>query len=134
VTPNLDVNWMLDDLVARIPRIEKAVLLSRDGLASGASGVLVQEEAERLAAIGSGFYSLARGAAAYLCVNQVRQVIVEMDGAYLFVTAAGENGCLAVVTKDTVDLGLIAYETALLVKRLSPYLPPSRRVALGGAT
>jgi predicted regulator of Ras-like GTPase activity (Roadblock/LC7/MglB family) len=131
---NVDLNWMLDDLVARIPQIEKAVVLSRDGIATGASGVLVQEEAERLAAIASGFQSLARGAAAYLSVNRVRQVIVEMEGAYLFVTAAGENGCLAVVTKDTVDLGLIAYETALLVKRLSPHLPRARRVALGGTT
>jgi predicted regulator of Ras-like GTPase activity (Roadblock/LC7/MglB family) len=125
---------MLDDLVARIPQIDKAVVLSRDGLATGSSGVLVQDDAERLAAMAAGFHSLARGAAAYLSVNQVRQIIVEMDGAYLFITAAGDNGCLAVVTKDTVDLGLIAYETALLVKRVSAHLPPLRRVALGGTT
>lgn len=131
---NVDINWMLDDLVARIPQVEKAVVLTRDGLATGASGVLVQEDAERLAAMAAGFHSLARGAAAYLIAHDVRQIIVEMAGAYLFITAAGDNGCLAVVTKDTVDLGLIAYETALFVKRVSAHLPPLRQVALGGGT
>jgi predicted regulator of Ras-like GTPase activity (Roadblock/LC7/MglB family) len=131
---NVNINWMLDDLVARIPQIEKAVVLTRDGLATGASGVLAREDAERLAAMAAGFHSLARGAATYLIADDVRQIIVEMAGAYLFITAAGENGCLAVVTKDTVDLGLIAYETALLVKRLSAHLPPLRQLALGGGT
>jgi predicted regulator of Ras-like GTPase activity (Roadblock/LC7/MglB family) len=131
---NVDINWMLDDLVARIPQIEKAVVLTRDGLAAGASGVLAQEDAERLAAMAAGFHSLARGAAAYLIADDVRQVIVEMAGAYMFITAAGENGCLAVVTNNTVNLGLIAYETALLVKRVSAHLPPRRPVALGGTT
>jgi len=131
---NVDINWMLDDLVARIPQIEKAVVLTRDGLATGASGVLVREDAERLAAMAAGFHSLARGAAAYLSTNDVRQIIVEMAGAYMFITAAGENGCLAAVTKGTVDLGLIAYETALFVKRVSVHLPPLRPVALGSGT
>jgi predicted regulator of Ras-like GTPase activity (Roadblock/LC7/MglB family) len=129
---NVDINWLLDDLVNRNPEIEKAVVLSRDGLASGSSSVLTQEAAERLAAIAAGFHSLARGAAGYLGTEQVRQIIVEMSGAFLFVTEAGENGCLAVVTRDTADLGLVAYETALLVNRISMHLPPLRRVPLGG--
>jgi predicted regulator of Ras-like GTPase activity (Roadblock/LC7/MglB family) len=131
---NVDINWMLNDFVARIPQIEKAVVLTRDGLATGASGVLVQDDAERLAAIAAGFHSLACGAAAYLTVGDVRQIIVEMAGTFLFVTAAGGNGCVAVVAKDTVDLGLIAYETALFVKRVSAHLPPPRQMALGGGT
>lgn len=131
---NVNINWMLDDLVARIPQIEKAVVLTRDGLATGASGVLVQEDAERLAAMAAGLHGLARGAAAYLIAYDVRQVIVEMAGAYMFITAAGDNGCLAVVTNDTVDLGLIAYETALLVKRVSAHLPALGYMALGGGT
>jgi predicted regulator of Ras-like GTPase activity (Roadblock/LC7/MglB family) len=134
VTTNLDLNWLLDDLVARNPQIEKAVVLSRDGLPSASSGVLIQEEAERLAAIAAGFHSLARGAATYLAADQVRHVIVEMAGAYLFISAAGENGCLALVATEDADLGLIAYETALLVNRVSVHLLPLRRVPLGGGT
>lgn len=128
----IDFNWFLDDLVARTPQIEKAVVLTRDGLPSGSSSRLSQEDAERLAAIAAGFFSLARGAATYLEADQVRQIIVEMSGSYLFITMAGENGCVAVAASDTADVGLIAYETALLVKRISGYLPPSRRVTLSG--
>lgn len=125
-------NGLLDDLVARVPQIERAVVLSRDGLVTGASAVLAQDEAERLAAIAAGFHSLARGASGYLAADQVRQIIVEMAGAYLFVTTAGESGCLAVVTPATADVGLVAYEMALLVKRLASQLPASRRALLGG--
>ncbi|HMH91181.1 MAG TPA: roadblock/LC7 domain-containing protein [Streptosporangiaceae bacterium] len=134
MTSSIDFNWFLDDLVARVPQIEKAVVLSRDGLATGASTVLAQDEAERLAAIAAGFHSLARGASGYLAADQVRQVIVEMAGAYLFVTAAGENGCLAVVTTATADVGLVAYEMAVLVKRMNGDLPAPRRASLGGGT
>lgn len=128
----VDFNWMLDDLVDRVPQIEKAVVLSRDGLAIGASAIMDQEEAERLAAIAAGFHSLARGASGYLAGDQVRQIIVEMAGAYLFVTAAGENGCLAVVTAASADVGLVAYEMALLVKRTTMHMPAARQAALGG--
>ncbi|MGD0553687.1 MAG: roadblock/LC7 domain-containing protein [Streptosporangiaceae bacterium] len=131
MTFSVSIDWLLDDLVNRIPQIEKAVVLSRDGLANGSSAILDREDAERLAAIAAGFHSLARGAAGYLDGYQVRQVVVEMAGAYLFITTAGENGCLAVVAKTTVDVGLIAYEMALLVRRISPHLPPLRRVSLG---
>ena len=39
---NLD--WLLDDLVTRVAQIDKAVILSRDGLAIGASADLAREE------------------------------------------------------------------------------------------
>ena len=34
------LDWLLDDLVARVAKVTKAVILSRDGLAIGASGRL----------------------------------------------------------------------------------------------
>jgi predicted regulator of Ras-like GTPase activity (Roadblock/LC7/MglB family) len=43
-----DLNWLLDDLVARVTQIDKAVILSRDGLAIGASQGLSREDAEHL--------------------------------------------------------------------------------------
>ena len=37
-----ELDWLLDDLVARVVGIEKAVILSRDGLAIGASAALTK--------------------------------------------------------------------------------------------
>jgi uncharacterized protein len=131
MTTSASLSWVLDDLVARVPQIDKAVILSRDGLTVAASASLSREDAERLAAIASGFYSLARGAVRQLGSDEARQVIVEMDSAFLFVTPAGTDSTLAVVSDVGTDLGLIAYEMALLIKRVSGHLAVGSRVVPG---
>jgi predicted regulator of Ras-like GTPase activity (Roadblock/LC7/MglB family) len=130
--PGINVNWLLNELTHRVPEIERVVMLSRDGLAVGASGGLAKDETERLAAIAAGFQSLARGTADYLEASHVRQVIVEMAGKYLFVVAAGEHGCLAVVASAQAELGLVAYEMALLARRVSGHMPVPWQAVPGG--
>jgi predicted regulator of Ras-like GTPase activity (Roadblock/LC7/MglB family) len=122
MTSSVELSWLLDDLVTRVPQIEQAVILSRDGLAVAASASLSREDGERLAAIAAGFDSLARGTARQLGSGQARQVIVELDSAFLFVTAAGAGSSLAVVSSADAEVGLIAYEMALLVKRVADHL------------
>lgn len=122
-----ELNWLLDDLVARVTQIDKAVILSRDGLAIGASENLTREDAEHLSAVAAGFQSLARGAGRHFGGGRVRQVIVEMESAFLFVTAAGEGSCLAVLSPAASDAGLIAYEMAVLVKRVGKHLSVNLR-------
>jgi uncharacterized protein len=52
-----------------------------------------------------------------------------MESAYLFVTAAGQGACLAVLTGIDSDIGLIAYEMAMLVTRVGQNMTsPARRV------
>ncbi|AWI32445.1 roadblock/LC7 domain-containing protein [Streptomyces tirandamycinicus] len=121
-----ELDWLLDDLVLRVGEVRHAVVLSNDGLAVGASGGLTREDAEHLAAVSSGFHSLAKGAGRHFRTGQVRQTMVEMDDGFLFVAAAGEGSCLAVLSSVTADVGLIAYEMARLVKRVGEHLgsPP----------
>ena len=116
------LDWLLDDLVSRVAQIDKAVILSRDGLAIGSSSGLGREDAEHLAAVAAGFQSLARGFGQHFGSGQPRQTIVEMESAFLFVTAAGEGSCLAVLAAADADAGLIAYEMAVLVKRVGQHL------------
>ena len=40
-----ELNWLLDDLVTRVPQVSKAVMLTQDGLAIGASVSLNREDA-----------------------------------------------------------------------------------------
>jgi predicted regulator of Ras-like GTPase activity (Roadblock/LC7/MglB family) len=122
-----ELDWLLDDLVARVVHIDKAAILSRDGLAIGASAGLSREDAEHLSAVAAGFQSLARGAGAHFGGGNARQTIVEMDFAFLFVTAAGEGSCLAVLTTASADAGLVAYEMAVLVKRVGEHLSVAHR-------
>ncbi|CAM5596567.1 hypothetical protein SGRIM119S_06389 [Streptomyces griseorubiginosus] len=57
-----ELDWLLDDLVLRVSEVRHAVVLSNDGLAVGSSTDLRREDAEHLAAVSSGFHSLAKGA------------------------------------------------------------------------
>ncbi|MDI9883739.1 roadblock/LC7 domain-containing protein [Streptomyces sp. HNM0645] len=121
-----ELDWLLDDLVLRVGEVRHAVVLSSDGLAVGASGGLTREDAEHLAAVSSGFHSLAKGTGRHFRTGGVRQTMVEMDDGFLFVAAAGDGSCLAVLSSVTADVGLIAYEMARLVKRVGEHLgtPP----------
>jgi predicted regulator of Ras-like GTPase activity (Roadblock/LC7/MglB family) len=121
-----ELDWLLDELTDRVAHVRHAVVLSNDGLAVGSSRELVREDAEHLAAVASGFHSLAKGAGRHFDAGPVRQTMVELDGGFLFVAAAGEGSCLAVFASATADVGLIAYEMARLVKRVGEHLhtPP----------
>ncbi|WP_328907709.1 roadblock/LC7 domain-containing protein [Streptomyces sp. NBC_00234] len=121
-----ELDWLLDDLVTRVGEVRHVVVLSSDGLAVGASSALSREDAEHLAAVASGFHSLAKGAGRHFRAGGVRQTMVEMDDGFLFVAAAGDGSCLAVLSTAAADIGLVAYEMARLVKRVGEHLrtPP----------
>ncbi|MFJ8230870.1 roadblock/LC7 domain-containing protein [Streptomyces sp. NPDC094448] len=129
------LDWLLDELVERVGSIRRALVLSSDGLATGTSRELSREDAEHLAAVASGFHSLAKGVGRHFDAGQVRQTVVELDEAFLFVTAAGDGSCLAVLADADSDVGQIAYEMTLMVKRVGVHLstaPRTDRSAAGG--
>ena len=124
-----NLTWLLNDLVERVPTAHQAVVLSADGLLMGASAGLSREDAEHLSAMAAGFQSLAKGASRHFRAGPVRQTVVEMESAFLFVTAAGLGACLAVLASSDADLGLIAYEMAMLVTRVGEFMnAPDRSV------
>lgn len=49
-----------------------------------------------------------------------------MDDAFLFVAAAGEGACMALLSETDCDVGLIAYEMNKVIERVGQYLtaPP----------
>jgi predicted regulator of Ras-like GTPase activity (Roadblock/LC7/MglB family) len=128
------LDWLLDDLVRRVQQVTKAVILSQDGIALGASESLGRDDAEHLAALAAGFQSLARGAERHFGDGSgVRQTVVEMESGFLLVAAAGSGTCLAVIAERGADLGLVAYETAILVRRTGEHIRVNTRAsALSG--
>ncbi len=128
-----DLTWLLDDLVVRVEHARQAVVLSADGLLIAGSTGLSREDGEHLSAVASGFQSLARGAGRHFGGGAVRQTIIEMESAFLFVTAAGKGACLAVLSSSEADMGLIGYEMAMLVTRVGQYLSTPARAVAGQA-
>ncbi|MCC3775723.1 roadblock/LC7 domain-containing protein [Streptomyces sp. UNOB3_S3] len=127
-----ELNWLLDDLVERVGSVGKALVLSSDGLAKGTSKGLSREDGEHLAAVASGFHSLAKGVGRHFAAGEVRQTMVELDRAFLFVTAAGDGSCLAVIADADSDIGQVAYEMTLLVKRVGAHLATAPRTGVAG--
>jgi predicted regulator of Ras-like GTPase activity (Roadblock/LC7/MglB family) len=121
------LSWLLDNLVDQVEHVRQALILSRDGLVVAASRGLTSEDSEHLSALAAGLQSLARGTGRHFGAGEVRQTIIEMDFAFLFVIAAGRGTCLAVLTSADANVGLIAYEMAMLVRRMGKYLAAEPR-------
>jgi len=125
--------WLLDNLVGQVEHIRQALVLSGDGLVVASSGSLSRDEAERLSALAAGLQSLARQAGQQVHGGETRQTIIEMDSMFLFLTAAGEGTSIAVTATGDANVGLVAYETAMLVRRMSKYLAARPRPAVSRA-
>lgn len=123
-----DLSWLLHGLIERVPHSRSALLLSSDGLVKAVHG-LERDEAEHLAAVASGLYSLARSAGKrFDSGGDVRQIVTELSTSLLFVAAAGHGAHLAVLAQRGADASVLAYEMAMLIKSARPHLAtPDRR-------
>jgi predicted regulator of Ras-like GTPase activity (Roadblock/LC7/MglB family) len=129
-----ELGWLLDNLVSQVANVRQALVLSRDGLTVAKSQNMSREESDRLSALTSGVQSLARGAGQQVSGGEVRQVIIEMDSAFMFVMEAGEGTCLAVLASSEANLGVMAYEMAMLVRRMGMYLTSAPRTSAHEST
>ncbi|MFB4264712.1 roadblock/LC7 domain-containing protein [Nonomuraea sp. GTA35] len=128
-TAGTDLNWLMDDLVNRVKEAEHAIVLSSDGLLMASSAALQRTDGEHLSAVASGLQSLAKGVSDHISAGAVRQTVVEWKNQFLIVTAAGERACLAVLCAQNADIGLVAYEMAMMVARVGQYLTSGARNA-----
>ena len=125
------LDWLLDDLTNRIAQVRHVLVLSNDGLVTGASATMERQDAEHLAAVASGLHSLAKGSGNHFRTGRVRQTMVEFEEGVLFVTAAGDGSCLCVLSGPDADVGQVAYEMTLLVNRVGEHLGVEARQESG---
>lgn len=124
-----ELDWLLDGLIDGTAGAQRAVVLSSDGLLLARSSTMSIPDAEHLSAVASAFQSLSRGTGRHFGGGDVRQTIVEMEHAFLLVTAAGAGACIALLASEDADLGMLAYETNLMVTRVGAYLSAAPRGA-----
>lgn len=118
------VNWLLHNFTEATVGVEGAVGVSSDGLLMARFGAFDRSTADRFAAIVAGLRSLADGAARVLERGGLSQVVVEMQRGYVVVAQISGGSTLGVLTAPGCDLGLVAYETTLLVERVGAHLTP----------
>jgi len=117
-----ELDWLLNNLTASVDGVQNAVILSPDGLPLGRSPGLSPTDADTLAALSAGAQSLAHGTSRKFGSGDVVQTTIEMDSAILFITPAGRGTCVALLADANADHGLIAYELAVLVKRVGQHM------------
>ncbi|UGT43820.1 roadblock/LC7 domain-containing protein [Nocardia yamanashiensis] len=122
-----DLDWLLNDLVEKLAGVRHAVVHSTDGLLLANSSRMSREDAEHFSAMSCTLYGLSRSAGQRFDGGRVRQAVIELDHAVLFVTAAGDNACLALQTTADANLGMVAYEMNMTVQRVGTFLSTGAR-------
>ncbi|MFG1922188.1 roadblock/LC7 domain-containing protein [Cryptosporangium sp. NPDC048952] len=123
-----NLTWLLDEFTRDTPDVRTAIAVSVDGISTYANTGMSMADNERLAAITSGFHSLALGIGAHFEGGVVRQVVAELDNLLFFVAAAGRNTLLAVLAAPHADAGIVGYEMTLLARRVGDYFATASRI------
>ncbi|WP_329215753.1 roadblock/LC7 domain-containing protein [Streptomyces sp. NBC_01485] len=122
-------DWLLKELYDGVPGIEMIVVLSADGLRI-ARYAGDPDAADRVAAACAGMQSLAGAVAQEIpaVVGDMNLVIIEMDGGYFYLMAAGANAYLAVLADVRCEAGRMSASMRDLVVRIGAHLttPPRR--------
>jgi predicted regulator of Ras-like GTPase activity (Roadblock/LC7/MglB family) len=122
-----DLNWLITAFVDRVPSVAHAIVVSSDGIPLAISDGLPPDRVDQLAAVTAGLTSLMEGAARIFGAGSVNQTVVEMHRGLLIVMSISDGSSLAVLTAADCDMGLVAYEMALLVERAGRALTPGTR-------
>ncbi len=128
-----NLNWLVARFVEQVPAVRQAVVVSSDGLTIAVSADVGRETAERLSAVASGMIGLAYGSAGRFGAGAVRNVIVEMEYGWMFVTGIRDGSLMCVVTAADADIGTIGYEIAVFAERAGRVLTPEVREELKSA-
>jgi hypothetical protein len=107
--------------------VAHAIVVSADGLPMAFSHGFPADRVDQLAAVTSGLTSLTQGAARVFEGGAVTQTVVEMHRGLLIIMAISDGSSLAVLAAADCDMGLVAYEMALLVERVGTVLTPEVR-------
>ncbi|MDG4810690.1 roadblock/LC7 domain-containing protein [Micromonospora sp. WMMD1120] len=128
----------LDRMVDRVHGAEFAVLLSPDGLPLGGSRRVEAKLAEQISGVVAGLIALGLAATRTCDSGRLRQVVVQMSRAFLFIATIPNGTILTVrIAGDDVEVGDMAYEVALFVGQAERHLPitlgPASSATIGDA-
>jgi predicted regulator of Ras-like GTPase activity (Roadblock/LC7/MglB family) len=124
VRSDYDLNGLITTFVERVASVTHALVASSDGLPAAFSQGFPPDRVDQLAAVTSALTSLTQGAARIFQGGAVAQTVVEMQRGLLIVMAINDGLNIAVLAAPDCDMGLVAYEMALLVERVGSALTP----------
>lgn len=132
---NTDLSWVLND-VLEVRGARHAVLVSGDGLLLQRSDDISRDDAETNAAAMSSMQSLSRAVSGFVgSGNGVwKQTLLEYDGGWIFLSAAGQGAYLAVSAAPDVDMEAVSFRMQKTVVALSKAMSVAPRSVTGGGS
>ena len=129
---NPDLSWVLNG-VLEVRGARHAILVSADGLLMQRSDDISRDEAEKNAAAMSSIQSLCRAVAGFVDGGQGlwKQTLVEFDGGWIFLVAAGSGAYLAVSAALDVDMEAMSFRMQKTVSALREAMSAAPRLNAG---
>ncbi|MDH6627844.1 putative regulator of Ras-like GTPase activity (Roadblock/LC7/MglB family) [Streptomyces sp. LBL] len=130
---NPDLSWVLNG-VLEVRGARHAILVSADGLLMQRSDHISRDEAEKNAAAMSSIQSLCRAVAGFVGGGGQRlwkQTLVEFDGGWIFLVAAGSGAYLAVSAALDVDMEAMSFRMQKTVSALREAMSAAPRLNAG---
>ncbi|GAB1329045.1 roadblock/LC7 domain-containing protein [Streptomyces sp. NPDC093260] len=127
-----DLSWVLNDVLT-VRGARHAILVSADGLLMERSSEIGRDEAETNAAAMSSMQSLSRAVAGFVSGGHGiwKQTLMEYDGGWIFLIAAGSGAYLAVSAALDVDMELMSIRMQQQVTALGKALSAQPRQSAG---
>ncbi|NUP53834.1 MAG: roadblock/LC7 domain-containing protein [Catenulispora sp.] len=127
------LNWLINRMLDSIPAARSVLLMSTDGLVRAYTPGLNKDEADTLAAAESGMWGIVTAIGQTVRAGGVRQVVVELDSAFLCVGAAGPGTCIGVLADRSADPRQIGFEMQRCVTAVTKELATAPRASVGYA-
>ncbi len=118
-------NWLLTSFVEGTSGVTLSVAVSSDGLLMAMSNSIDRATAEQLSAIIAGMASLGHSTARCFGLGGLDQVIIALQGGFLFVSSVSDGSSLGVLASRGCDIGSVGYQIGLLVERAGSVLTPA---------
>ncbi len=125
-----DLSWLISAFAQRVPGVAHAIVVSSDGMLVAVSDGLPRDNADQLAAVTSGLFSITVGAAQLFDGDVVKLTVVEMGRGYYLVIPIRDGSILAVLAANDADIGVVGYEMTRLAKQAGEMLTPALRAEL----
>ena len=118
-------NWLLTSFVEGTSGVTLSVAVSSDGLLMAMSNSIDRATAEQLSAIIAGMASLGHSTARCFGLGGLDQVIIALQGGFLFVSSVSDGSSLGELASRGCDIGSVGYQIGLLVERAGSVLTPA---------
>jgi uncharacterized protein len=119
------IRALLAELNSRSNSIEASAVMSRDGITLGAV-FDARVDLDRLGAMCASMLSLGDRAANELARGKLRQLLLDGELGYLLITHVGAKAVLAVVSRQSSNLGMVFVEARETAAKLEPLLRARR--------